>query len=69
MSLDSLHRRIDRALAAIEQRQHQVDTCGRVVLYDAATGYLLPGHEPAPHGITVYIPDNGRDNYAGRLSA
>jgi len=54
--------RIAGRLARLEARDAPSPRAHRVVIYDAATGAPLPGHEPksdAPG--SIWIPDNGRD--------
>lgn len=67
--VSTLLKRTNTLLATLEQTQKRIDTRGRVVLYDPATGELLPGYAPNPYAVNVWLPDNSRDNYAGRVSA
>lgn len=48
--------------AKLEQERLQVDTRGRVVIYDRQTRQPLPGYEPNPHAeVNCWLPSNGRD--------
>lgn len=61
--------RASKMLAEIEQEQAKRDTAGRVVIFDPATGLPLPGFAPNPNAEqNIWVPDNGRDNYAGTES-
>lgn len=47
--------------ARLEQERLQVDTRGRVVVYDPVTRQPLPGYEPNPHAeVNIWIPDDKR---------
>jgi len=49
-------------LAHLEARHIPLQRAYQIVIYDAATGQPLPGHEPKPDARgSIWIPDNGRD--------
>jgi hypothetical protein len=65
-NITTFTRRIEALLAVVEDQQRQRATSyGRVVIYNPATGQPLPGVAP-PDNLSpnIWIPDNGRDNYA-----
>jgi len=48
-------------LARLASRYTPMQRAYQIVLYDAATGVPLPGHEPNPKASGyIWIPDNGR---------
>jgi len=48
-------------LARLEVHHAPSPRAYQIVLYDAATGAPLPGHEPNPKALgSIWIPDNGR---------
>jgi len=52
---------IARRLARLESRHAPSPQAYQIVLYDAATGVPLPGHEPKPEARGyIWIPDNAR---------
>ncbi len=53
--------KITGRLARLESRHAPSSQAYQVVIYDAATGLPLPGHEPrADVSVRIWIPDNGR---------
>ncbi len=49
-------------LARLEARDTPSPRAYQIVIYDAATGVPLPGHEPKTDARgSIWIPDNGRD--------
>ena len=69
MNISNLTRRVNALIADRAPRDQAVS---RVVLYNAATGDVLPGQVLVEPGaryvkqIQIWIPDNGRDGYAER---
>ncbi len=54
--------RIAGRLARLEARHTPLQRAYQIVLFDAATGAPLPGHESKPNARgSIWIPDNGRD--------
>jgi len=48
-------------LARLEARHAPSSQAYQIVIYDAATGIPLPGHEPEPDAPgSIWIPDNAR---------
>jgi hypothetical protein len=66
MSLDGLQRRLTKVLAEVQKQQGEADTLYHVVIYDPATGEVLPAWRNRRGAGAIWIPDNKRDNYAAR---
>jgi hypothetical protein len=62
----TLENRLNHMRLVVEQQIAPRETYGRVVLYDPATGEPLPGYVPSSKFVNIYLPDNGRDDYAAR---
>jgi hypothetical protein len=70
-SINALGRRIDAALALIEEKQRaaEEEDIASLVIYDPATGKPLPGYEQASakEGIVFWFPKRGgiAEGYTG----
>jgi hypothetical protein len=65
---DALLKRAQALLKKTGQQRRPLPGAA-IVIYDLLTRKPLPGYEPRAGGVVVWLPDNGRDNYAGRISA
>jgi len=62
---DALLKRAQALLKKTGQMQKHLPGAA-IVIYDLLTRNPLPGYEPRANGVTVWLPDNGRDNYSAR---